>query len=337
MKFHEREFFVARIMSGRLKYEKNGLTLFINPSTVEQNYEAQEVFKNTYEKALSEGIMTEEECLLMLVEQGLWNDEDQESMDGLEKDIEQLKIEIYEAFFNEFTRDAARDLLKKASKKLSELHERRHFYDFVNCQGVATYARFYWIIENTTKHADGSECNWEEISSQDILMHYQASIISESQYRELARTEPWRTIWSTGKANGRLFDKSGIELTLEQRTLMAWSGLYDSVGESHESPPDKVIEDDDALDGWLLVQKRDRERDKAKSQAESKMSEKTMNADEVYLFGDREAVAALDTPESKFTRAQRMKQLEESGGKGVRHDKFEDMVQQRIIQQNQTI
>ena len=115
MKFHEREFFVARIMSGRLKYEKNGLTLFINPSTVEQNYEAQEVFKNTYEKALSEGIMTEEECLLMLVEQGLWNDEDQESMDGLEKDIEQLKIEIYEAFFNEFTRNAARDLLKKAS------------------------------------------------------------------------------------------------------------------------------------------------------------------------------------------------------------------------------
>lgn len=336
MKLHEREFFVSRIMSGLLKYEKDDLILFMHPLDAGQYYEAQEVFQKTYREALSEGIMTEEECLLMLVEHGLWNDEKQETMDGIEKDMETLKIEVFEAYFKESVKNAAKDLLNKAKIKYSELHDERHSYDFVTCLGVSTFARFNWIIENTTKHLDGSMCDWEEISMQDVLMHFQKSQIPEDDFRELARSEPWRTMWSTGKANGQLFDKPGVELTVEQRTLMAWSGLYDSVQESPEAPPDELIEDNDALDGWLLVQKRNRERDKAKEQAESQFSDKTMNADEVIVFGDRDKVSALNTPESKWTKAQRMKQLDEAGDKGVRYDKFDDMVQKRIIEQNQS-
>ena len=336
MKLHEREFFVSRIMSGLLKYEKDDLILFMHPLDVGQYYEAQEVFQKTYREALSEGIMTEEECLLMLVEHGLWNDEKQETMDGIEKDMETLKIEVFEAYFKESVKNAAKDLLNKAKIKYSELHDERHSYDFVTCLGVSTFARFNWIIENTTKHLDGSMCDWEEISMQDVLMHFQKSQIPEDDFRELARSEPWRTMWSTGKANGQLFDKPGIELTVEQRTLMAWSGLYDSVQESPEAPPDELIEDNDALDGWLLVQKRNRERDKAKEQADSQFGDKTMNADEVIVFGDKDKVNALNTPESKWTKAQRMKQLAEAGDKGVRYDKFDDMVQKRIIEQNQS-
>ena len=339
MKFYEREFFVSRIISGRLKYEKDGLVLFMHPLTVTQNYEAQEVFKTTYNEALSEGIMTEEEGLLMLVEHGLWTDDEQELMEGIEKDMEQLKVEVYEAFFKTSLKDAARDLLKKATKKYSELYEKRHHYDYVNCQGLSTYARWSWIIENSVRNADGSPYKWEEITTQDFLAHYQSSGLGEGEYRELARTEPWRTIWTAGKTNGKLFDVPGVELTIEQKTLMAWSGLYDNVGESHESPPDEIIEDDDALDGWLLVQRRDRDRDRVKSQAEGGLSEKTMNSDEVIIFGDGDGidkVNAMNTPESKWTKTQRMKQLEEAGDKGVRYDKFDDMVQRRTIEQNKS-
>ena len=122
---------------------------------------------------------------------------------------------------------------------------------------------------------------------------------------------------------------------------MAWSGLYDNVGESHEAPPDEIVEDDDALDGWLLVQKRERDRDRVKSQAENTIGEKNMNADEVIIFGDGDGidkVNSMNTPESKWTKAQRVKQLSEAterGEEGVRYEKFDDMVQKRIIDQNQ--
>ena len=179
MKFYEREFFVSRIASGLLKYEKDGLLLYMHPLTSLQVYESQEIFKQTYEQALSEGIMTEEEGLLMLVEHGLWTDEEQDIMNGIEKDMEKLKIEIYQAYFKSSLRDAARDLLQKATKKYTELYEKRHFYDYVNCQGLSTFARWNWIIENSVKYADGRPYDWGEISTQDFLAHYQSSALDE--------------------------------------------------------------------------------------------------------------------------------------------------------------
>jgi len=65
-----------------------------------------------------------------------------------------------------------------------------------------------------------------------------------------------------------------------------------------------------------------------------------MNADEVIIFGDGagvDAVHSMNTPESKWTKSQRMKQLSEAGDKGVRYDKFDDMVQKRTIEQNKSI
>ena len=38
--------------------------------------------------------------------------------------------------------------------------------------------------------------------------------------------------------------------------------MYDNVYESHERPNDKIIEDDDCLDGWFIVQRRKHEKDK---------------------------------------------------------------------------
>ena len=340
MKFYEREFFVSRIASGLLKYEKDGLLLYMHPLTSLQVYESQEIFKQTYEQALSEGIMTEEEGLLMLVEHGLWTDEEQDIMNGIEKDMEKLKIEIYQAYFKSSLRDAARDLLQKATKKYTELYEKRHFYDYVNCQGLSTFARWNWIIENSVKYADGRPYDWGEISTQDFLAHYQSSALDEGQYRELARNEPWRTIWNAGRKAGRLFDRPATELTTEQKSLMAWSGLYDNIQESTEAPTDEIIEDDDALDGWLLIQKQNTDRDKTKSLADELAGTKNMEADEVIVFGDAKKINTLNTAESNWTKKQRMKQMEaasERGEEGVRYDRFDDMVQRKTIEQNQSI
>ena len=87
-------------------------------------------------------------------------------------------------------------------------------------------------------------------------------MLGESEIRELARSEPWKSIWSSSKNEGVLFGKRAIELSEEQKHLIMWSTMYDSIGESPDSPSDKIIADDDMLDGWLILQRREREHNK---------------------------------------------------------------------------
>ena len=38
--------------------------------------------------------------------------------------------------------------------------------------------------------------------------------------------------------------------------IVIWSKMYDNVQESIDAPIQSVMEDDDALDGWFIVQNR---------------------------------------------------------------------------------
>ena len=104
-----------------------------------------------------------------------------------------------------------------------------------------------------------------------MLADYKSQAIEEAQYRELARNNPWRSYWSSEKTARGVFGVCAAETTTEQRTIMMFSSMYDSVYESGEAPEDNVIEDDDMLDGWFLIQKQKREQEKAKSEFEDTM------------------------------------------------------------------
>ena len=59
-----------------------------------------------------------------------------------------------------------------------------------------------------------------------------------------------------------LFNRPSVELTKDQLSLSSYSTLYDNVYESHECPNEKIIDDDDCLDGWLIQQRRKSEKDR---------------------------------------------------------------------------
>jgi hypothetical protein len=79
--------------------------------------------------------------------------------------------------------------------------------------------------------------------------------------RALARAPEWRLLWGLSKKDlGSLFKTDITSLNTNQRVLIYWSRVYDSVYEDPNRPPDNVIEDDDELDEWLENREQDQDR-----------------------------------------------------------------------------
>ena len=262
MENHEREYFVSQIIYGAKMMDFRDKTLIVQPPTMEQNYVANRVFKKVYDEALLSGIYTRNEMLEIMIEQGVWSQEEEDQIEKNKKTIEDIKLQIYKSFFNSQTKAKLKKRLKEAKKQQYSLLGKKHANDQNDCEGIATYARWNWLVENTTYDEDGNKYDFSEISVALVLRRYNSDSLEVEQFRELARTDPWRSMWSTSQSPESLFNRKTSELSQDQLGIISWSRLYDSVAESHESPQDKIIEDDDALDGWLIEQRRKREKDK---------------------------------------------------------------------------
>ena len=343
MEPYEREFYISRICAGYIKYKINPeLSIYVHPLTIDQQYEANEVFRDAYNEALLSEVITGEECMEMLKDIDLWSDKEEESLERLGKDIEELKVQLYNAAFRNELKNTIRKALSKAKNKFLELASKRATYDFLTCKGYAVFCRYNWTLENATKYPDDSTYDWEHVDLNSVLSFYHKEQLDDEQLRELAKTEPWRSIWSSSKKNGAIFNRCGVELTEEQRSLIAWSSMYDNVYESMECPPDNVIEDDDVLDGWLIIQKRKREEEQKKSSADNVIgNSKINNADEVFIMTDPQSakdVDSLNDPVTQATKKARVKDIkrrEKAGKKFTKHAKLRDVKQRVQMEANQ--
>ena len=89
MELYEREYFIARIFSGYLRHKVNkDLAIRIYAPNMEQNYEAQEIFKEARQEARKNEVMTADEILETMIELGVWTDIDEELIEKLPKDLE---------------------------------------------------------------------------------------------------------------------------------------------------------------------------------------------------------------------------------------------------------
>jgi len=341
MELHTREYLISRIVLGIVKLKvRPGLTLSINSLTPQQNYESQQLYQDVFEEAYFGGLPLQEEVYEMLIERGLWSPVEESNIKKVAKDIEDFKVQLYQALFDSKAQISIRRILNVIKEKQIELHRKKHIYDHTSCEGVASYSRSCWIIENCTTNNENKLYNFSEYSISQVLADYQSSMLEECEVRELARSEPWRSIWSSSKKEGSLFGKEGITLSDEQKHLIMWSSMYDNIAESPESPSEDVLEDDDMLDGWLLIQRRERDRDKQEKLAETVIdNQKISAADEVFVAAksqeDIDRVNQLNDMRASIIREQRLGQIKSSDG-GVRHqdlaDVKQDILQEKIAQ-----
>ncbi len=318
MKQHRREYLISRIRSGINVIRKRGLTLFVYAPTFKQSLESNLIFQDAYQKADDEGLMDQEEMLHWMIDQGLWKEEDDKQIEGIKKDIETLRVKMFENRHKTDIRESARRYLRAAEKAMSKKLAQKNAFAENTCEGVAKMEQYRWLIKNCT-FRDGYPYDFEEVSLDEAVAFNQSNFLPESEIRELARSEPWRSTWSVREHGFSLFDNEDRDLTIDQKNLAIWSVMYDNINESPDSPDDSVIEDDDVLDGWFIVQRRKREQEKKKNAFESgQANPKIAGAGEVFMMAgnkeDAESIESMNSIQAAMTKKQRLAQLKSSEG-----------------------
>jgi hypothetical protein len=323
MEQHEREYFIARLRTGIINIKLDGLTLKIKPITLEQELEIQERYVEAYREAQEEGFLTKKELLDSLKERDLWTEEDEKKEEGLEKDIDRLKVELFQNKNKSDMVAQIRKYLKAGKEQLNKVLEKKFQHYEISCEGMASIEKVKKLVSiSCFKQKDNGELelyDFEEISIDIVIKLFGLQMLTETSLRELARSEPWRSTWLLRDSNAyNLFDNKDKQLTPDQRGLLTFSRMYDNVQESMDCPSDDVIEDDDMLDGWFILQKRQRDNDRAKSEIEQQTgNSKISNSDEIFVMAHSKQDASKINSSNSFhaqkVKEQRMRTIQQQG------------------------
>lgn len=330
MDLSHRELLVARIISGtvrlRLSDERGGTHVFLySRPTRAQSYLAEEIYHDQLACARNQDILDEDGLMDYLIAEGQWTEAEEKLLTGLPKEIEQFKVGLFQAQFRSYEREVIRKALATARSRLNELQQKRHVFDRQTCTGLAIGARSRALVAFGLRTLSGDPLYSDEVAYwassdglvEEALEALDALRIEETAYRELARTSPWQDYWACRKSD-TLFGVAATDYSEEQRALVSFSTLYDNVREHPECPSDAILEDDDMLDGWLILQRREREKRTNTVSGEASMgSDAIRRHDEVYLVAnskeDAERIMSLNDSHTRSVQRQRFKTIAEKG------------------------
>ena len=322
---------LCRILQGRLRCSLGDPALYIYEPNKEILEESFDVYDQAYKDAYFKGVYLKDELVPILVENDLWTPFDDREADKIEKQIEDHKVKAFEFYYK--TRDLAniKMVLRALEKELLKYKSKKHTLDHISCEGVASFARSIWIISKTVYNVDKTPYDWSRHSISSLMDYYNSNQISSDQFRLVARSEPWRSMWNIGKKQGNAFGKSACELSKDQISLSSYSSMYDNVYESSEAPDEKVIEDDDCLDGWFISQRRQYDRQKKKKQSEDLIKNpKIANSQEIFLVAkDQEEASRIYDINDPMVRSiiQDRQNTIKSSDKQIRFQEFNDIKQ----------
>lgn len=316
---HEREYFVSHVRNGVYYVDYGGVKLKILPPTIEDEYFINLAYKEAYDEAYSQDVMTEEDMLFWTYQKGLWTEEDDTKIKDLENNLEKLKVKMYENRFKSDVRETARAYLRATEKALVSARGKKAVHYENTCEGVSFTKKCMEQIKRCT-FLGNELCDFSSIDGTIVWSAFTRSFLPEGQVRELARTEPFRSLWMMHSEIGRKIFRNlpERELTFDQNNISIWSRMYDNVQESHECPSEDVINDDDLLDGWFIIQRKKQEHNKLISEVEGMTSnDRIANSEEIYIFTnskeEAERIDDANTIHAKMLKKDRMQQIKQAG------------------------
>ena len=345
MDYNDRELFIYRIICGEVRTTVDGKMYKILPPTADIYLDAVERYFDVYhECCISEKpIRTQDEMVEYMIEQDLWSYHEQKELDQAKEKIEELKLLCYQKRYTSKDLNITRRLLRSVEDRHKDLSEKKNRFYATTADGIAAVARISYIIEHCT-YCDGEQYDFnaeDSIPLESIVLQYnKLHDIEDDLVRFLARTEPWRSKWITRADAGKpLFKHPDRELTVLQKSIIAWSRMYDNVYESMECPDKHVIEDDDLLDGWFIHQNQVREKKTAQDDLERSIkSDKIKGSDELFQVVDNETqfnrINSLNNPIAIATQKKRNAVIKQKGR--VAHVDLPDQRRKIQMQANNT-
>lgn len=316
---------IARIIAGCFRFTCEGRRFLVRQPGRLRRYKAQQVYQEALQEALLDELYSDDEINIMLRQNGLWNDEQENKLKTLYEDVEKLKINLFKSFFKSRERETIRKALQIARAEIGSLLTKKNAYSPMGATGFAQVARTRYLV-GSGLYDDKGKRIWPDddfYKGNDTLLDEAVSAYSEAQIgdqqtRAIARSDQWRSVWNCKGVCTDIFGRPAVDLTEEQRNLLSWSQLYDSVAEHPNPPDDGVIKDDDAFDGWMIIQRKERERQRREATAEAALSGmKLPDSGEVFLVAetdeDLQNIESLNSPQASAIKRERLAYLTKKG------------------------
>lgn len=312
------ESILYRIIQGRLRLPFGDPVLYLYEPSNEIVEESFEIYKEAYDDAYFKGIYIKEELKEVLFYNDMWSPDDDTKAKEAEDNLENLKVEAFQSWYKPSELRGIKVNIKLTENIYKKHKSKIHALDHISCEGVASFARNVWVISKTVKDATSNPVPAEDLPLTKILEYSNSKSIDVADMRYIARNDPFRVMWSAGKKQSNVFGKPSIDMTRDQLSLCQFSSMYDNVYESSESPDEDVINDDDCLDGWFIVQRREYEKNKNKKEMEGLIgNSKIANSDEVFVMANdvhtAKKVHDMNTTVGKSIINARNEQIKQAG------------------------
>lgn len=323
-----KERLIARISWGYIPItvntqDRSFVSLLLHPPTPREQAQATLVYTTERQRAAIIGLPTEKEILENLIVLERWSPDKEKEIEEIQKDIHTIRRGLLDLLFNTTKLEKARSLLRRAENILIERLNHKHTLLQNSSEVHATICQQRYIIGKITETENGKlfwstikefdDCSDNMLITQLCEAFFQRSRVPVALIRELARSQQWRIYWEISKNTNDLFDNPISSWSLNQRELVYWSTIYDSVYGAFERPSKDIIEDDDLLDSWFIRQGEKIE-NKTQVSVTSKLNKSGRN--EEFIMADESGSKRIHNMNDPSTRIQlkaRQKLLSQKG------------------------
>jgi len=286
MELYDRNYLVARLLAGTTSFKVGAQRYKVVPPTSEKIFIAEELAKEATYALSFKQLLREEDAKEVLNRLGIWTDKDEKALEDSREYIDDLKVALFKSLHDKKAQKAIKQQLKGVRDAISASAEKKYYLAHLTYENHRQSIRSQFLTALCIVNEEGDFLfNEKDLSGQDAffieaaLVHIQKQNISPEEVRELSRTDPWRSYWASGKEG--TFGVSSAQLNEDQRLLISFSNMYQNAYKHPDCPPDEVFEDDDMFDGWMIADRRKREKESKQKRIDNLVDQK---GDEIFVM-----------------------------------------------------
>lgn len=330
----ESSFFVDRIINGKYFFNYQNRKYYFQQPSIDIKIQSNFIYQDTYEANIFDPSFVDPERLDFLLKfHRIIPSNYEDKVKQTEKNIENLKVSLYKNFTRKTTRLSYKKTLNKEKKNLSDLFNKKHSWDFLLVKNFADKIKTEFIFAHSIYCCSSNVTTFDYNNLNYSLLYNIINLLQDDPlrnvetYKYIANSGAWRNYWSCSKEN--IFPGPVVEWTDEQRALVSMSRMFDAIYENPDCPNAEVFDDFDALDGWMILQKRKNIADKKEKGVNELLSDKHKDSSEIFLLAnnpeDASDIVNMNSEESLFKYKKRLEILSKKGDKPIKDSDFPDI------------
>jgi hypothetical protein len=335
------ESLVHRILSGRLIFEYFDKIFELKKPSLDLKIKADLIYQQSYESNLYDSFWLIEDIPSLAIDIGILDISYKDNIKNIEKKLDIQKMDLYKEFSNQSQRKKNKTKIAQSKRNLNEEYNKIHYLDYLSLEHYCDKIKNEFLISNTLYYFDTGELvfcpgfiDYNMFNS--LIVKISEHIITIENYKQIARHEYWKNLWSNNKFN--ILSEGVNEWSDEQKTLFNIAAMYDRIAEHPECPPQEIIEDDDALDGWMIFQKEKNNKEKRQKGVDNMLSDKIRNSSEIFLVpSNKEEISEiqdLNSFESRQRSIQKFNYIAANKDKNIEEIQLPDVkakIQQELL------